>query len=295
LVDRISDLPDELLCHILSFLPIKHAFPTTLLSKRWIQLCYSLPVLIFKDYTTEDYDAFHRFSRFVNTLMLSSLATNKPIKTFSLNCNFIHRDVYTLMIFDKWLEAAKRRSVVNLFVSLNNHTLKPIIFISQTLFVLKLLWLKISSDTSCVDLPSLKVLHLEQVGFKNRNDYINFLSACPILEDFHAEPIYIHSKKNLDENNAPDEGFKSLTLSKLVRVCIGSEDAPFNGIDNVKNLRIITRFTNQEASFKAIPVFSNLTYINLLFLCSSFHCWGGVVELLRNCPMLQNLYITKVC
>jgi len=111
--------------------------------------------------------------------------------------------------------------------------LKPIIFISQTLVVLKLLWLKIASDTSCVDLPLLKILHLKEVCFKNRNDYISFLSACPILEDFHAEPIYIHSEKNRDENDVPDEGFKFLTLSKLVRVCIGSVDGPFNGIGKV--------------------------------------------------------------
>ena len=47
MVDRISGLPDELLCHILSFLPTKLAFTTTIISKRWTLLCYSVSVLDF--------------------------------------------------------------------------------------------------------------------------------------------------------------------------------------------------------------------------------------------------------
>jgi len=33
--DRISDLPDEIIHHILSFLPFSQIAPTSLLSKRW--------------------------------------------------------------------------------------------------------------------------------------------------------------------------------------------------------------------------------------------------------------------
>lgn len=43
--DRISDLPDEMLQHILSFLGTRKAVQTSLLSKRWVNLWASLPCI----------------------------------------------------------------------------------------------------------------------------------------------------------------------------------------------------------------------------------------------------------
>ncbi|KEH43138.1 F-box/RNI/FBD-like domain protein [Medicago truncatula] len=292
--DRISDLPDELLCYILSFLPMKLAFTTTVLSKRWTLLCCSLLVLRLNDQTFKDYEAFYQFCRFMDTLMLSPLTTSQPIKAFLLNCCIKHRAQNSKFNVTKWLEVAKRRRVEEFHLTLYYHNLKPIIFISQTLVVLKLKRLNVGNDTLCVDLPSLKTLYLQLVYFKNQKDYINFLSACPILEDFHAKSIYIHSEMNHDEYDAP-KGLKSLTLSKLIRARISSMDVLFNGINNVEFLRITTESRNQEASFKVIPVFPNLIHIDLVFCHHSFHCWDGVVELLRCCSKLQILSIRKVC
>ena len=41
--DRISDLPDEIICHILSYLPPKQIALTSLLSKRWKPLWLAMP------------------------------------------------------------------------------------------------------------------------------------------------------------------------------------------------------------------------------------------------------------
>ncbi|XP_040362137.1 F-box protein At4g22280 isoform X4 [Rosa chinensis] len=53
-VDRISELPDAVLCHIFSFLPTIYAMWTTVLSRRWNNLWTSLPNLSFdnKDFPT---------------------------------------------------------------------------------------------------------------------------------------------------------------------------------------------------------------------------------------------------
>ncbi|KAI3897042.1 hypothetical protein MKX03_015866 [Papaver bracteatum] len=45
--DRISELPDHLIHHILSFLPIKSIASTTVLSREWNNLWLSLPILYF--------------------------------------------------------------------------------------------------------------------------------------------------------------------------------------------------------------------------------------------------------
>ncbi|XP_024641770.1 putative FBD-associated F-box protein At5g53635 [Medicago truncatula] len=222
LVDRISDLPDELLQHILCFLPTKLSFTTTVLSKRWSKLCCSLPVLCFEDETTKDYDAFLRFCRIVDTILLSPRATNQPLKMFRLKCRFKDHNQKGPFNVTEWLEASKQRSIEEVHLTLYYHTLKPSIFIFQTLVVLKLERLNVGADTSCVDLPSLKTLTLEYVYFENWNDYINFLYACPILEDLHAQYI------NTFSYNVPEEGFKSLALPKLVRASISEVDAQFN-------------------------------------------------------------------
>ncbi|CAI9270071.1 unnamed protein product [Lactuca saligna] len=44
-MDRISCLPNDVLCHILSFLPTKHAVATSILSSRWVNLWAFLPII----------------------------------------------------------------------------------------------------------------------------------------------------------------------------------------------------------------------------------------------------------
>ncbi|GKV40749.1 hypothetical protein SLEP1_g48353 [Rubroshorea leprosula] len=44
-VDRLSDLPDSLIHHILSFMDAKYAVQTCILSKRWVSICTHLQVI----------------------------------------------------------------------------------------------------------------------------------------------------------------------------------------------------------------------------------------------------------
>ncbi|XP_045791192.1 F-box/FBD/LRR-repeat protein At5g56420-like [Trifolium pratense] len=291
--DRISDLPDDLLLHILSFLPTNLAFTTTLISKRWSSLFYSLDVLHFDYKTFKDDDInCHGFRRFVDNLMLSPLSPNKPLKRFYLDCYFEDQQKDSYIIINSWLEAANRRGIEEFRLNLHFNTLKNNILISRTLVILNLKLINIERDISCVSLPSLKTLILNYVLFKSPNDYMDFLSACPILQDLHAKRIFY---TNLGEYNAPEERFKSLTLSKLVRASIGSIDAILNVFKNVEylSLKITLNPIDQETSFKVIPVFQNLIHTKLVFCQGFFHIWDTVVELLQHSPKLQILFIRK--
>ncbi|KAK2366357.1 F-box/FBD/LRR-repeat protein [Trifolium repens] len=205
--------------------------------------------------------------------MLSPLSANTALKKFSLDCDYyLGYDNHIRL----WLEAAKQRRVEEFHLSfgLDSIRVNANIFISQTLVVLKLEKLRITSDTSCVHLPSLKTLHLKLVSFDNQNECINFLSACPNLKDLHVEVSCTRHYGNY--------ALREWTI-----------DYMFDVVKNVQFLSIACNPGNQQCSFKNIPVFQNLIHIELWFRCCLCLYWDDVAELLRYCPKLQILLINK--
>ncbi|AES81605.2 putative F-box domain-containing protein [Medicago truncatula] len=77
-VDRISDLPDSILSHILYFLPTKLAATTSVLSKRWKRLWLSVLSL---DFDSSGFKTFDLFLRVVYSTMYCREIT-LPIHSF---------------------------------------------------------------------------------------------------------------------------------------------------------------------------------------------------------------------
>ncbi|KAK2970486.1 hypothetical protein RJ640_023669 [Escallonia rubra] len=65
--DRLSNLPDEILCHILSFLPTKNVVATSILSSRYSSLWSCIPVLDF--HYQPHLHSPQKFVEFVNKLV----------------------------------------------------------------------------------------------------------------------------------------------------------------------------------------------------------------------------------
>ncbi|KAK7293099.1 hypothetical protein RJT34_15960 [Clitoria ternatea] len=80
--DRISALPDALLCHILSYLPTKEAVRTRIISKRRIPLWRSLPLLHFTDDEVEDPETAFHFTAFIYYVLTSRDPI--PLQSFCL-------------------------------------------------------------------------------------------------------------------------------------------------------------------------------------------------------------------
>ncbi|RZC82035.1 hypothetical protein C5167_044611 [Papaver somniferum] len=77
--DRISQLPDSLLHHILSFLDIEHVARSSLLSKRWKYIWTSIPTLVFPSYHSKPPSSSetNKFMEFVDrTLHLHDTSSN---------------------------------------------------------------------------------------------------------------------------------------------------------------------------------------------------------------------------
>ncbi|CAL5201559.1 unnamed protein product [Lathyrus oleraceus] len=101
MAERISELHDSILCHILSFLPTKHAATTSILSKRWKSLWLSVLTLDFDCKSFQDMTC-HGYS--VHQLMLLR-KIELPILLMRFNCIYAHD------------HSTRNQNNINLFVS----------------------------------------------------------------------------------------------------------------------------------------------------------------------------------
>ncbi|CAN6372375.1 unnamed protein product [Urochloa humidicola] len=99
--DRISDLPDALLHHVLSLLPADEAVQTSVLGRRWRALWKGMPVLRLvgpkKRFPRAEY-----FDRFVNRLI--SKRGDLPLVSCEVEA-YLTWDGYVNLYFDSWIQS----------------------------------------------------------------------------------------------------------------------------------------------------------------------------------------------
>ncbi|PNY02802.1 F-box/LRR-repeat protein [Trifolium pratense] len=265
-VDRISELPDELLIHILSFLPPKFACTTSVLSKRWKPLCKFLTVLRFDDKSVKDFMEFNFFNIFINNVMLSKDMQRQPIKAFHLRCH----SAFLLFNHNDWIEAAKQRGVEDLQLSML--TFKTAFSILIRYYAEGFQTISPSSIFSCRTLVILKLKRLRVA-----EDLKKLISASLVLEDLYIMVGYI------ERASIPIRRVNDLyhVLFKAIYY-------------DVQFLRLEPKLPNENiiSYFKGSPVFRNLIHLELLF--HHFHGWDDVVDVLQHCPNLQILSVEKV-
>ncbi|CAH8263462.1 unnamed protein product [Arabidopsis lyrata] len=165
--DSFTQLTDDLLIKILSFVPIKDAVTTSLLSKRWLSLWTLLPRLNFEDRWVDD----HHSNRILRTL----------------SSDFIFPTL--LLQIEFWVRFAVDRFVRCLkidFSYLDYHCLirlPSILFRCETLETLKLINVTFLEVPSRVSFHSLKKLMLMSVRYPDEESFIRLISASPVLED----------------------------------------------------------------------------------------------------------------
>ncbi|XVE93835.1 hypothetical protein REPUB_Repub01dG0229000 [Reevesia pubescens] len=191
-IDSISNLPDSLLTHILSFLPTKDSVATSVLSKRWEYLWTLVPALSFGffDYSEDD---LPWFMDFVYRVLVLSKA-QKIIK-FSLRLMPDCSPVLRLSPKDEcqlktWISAAVGRGVqeLELNVLASNVKVPSCLFACNSLVSLKLYNGLIFDVPASVHLPSLRILHLISLARYPTDDSLTRLfSGCPVLEELNLE------------------------------------------------------------------------------------------------------------
>ncbi|CAA7024378.1 unnamed protein product [Microthlaspi erraticum] len=218
MMDFISTLPDEVLCHILSFLTTKHAASTSVLSKRWRDLIAFVPFVEIDDsdlLRPERDGVLEIFMDFVDRVL--ALQGDSRIKRFILDCKAgIDPDRV-----NRWIRVVLRRSVsvISLCTDFGDeYQLPPEVFVSKTLVSLKLKggfvldWISRGS----VSLPMLRNLFLSSVGFRG-GQFKMRLPACPVIETIDMEFM---------DWMVFDVNVSSETLKELFICCDGSYEDP---------------------------------------------------------------------
>ncbi|VYS68599.1 unnamed protein product [Arabidopsis thaliana] len=318
-MDLLSNLPYELLCHILSFLTTKEAALTSVLSKRWRNLIAFVPNVDIVDHDflypenrkEERSDIRELFMDFVDRVL--ALQGNSPINKFSLDCSGVDSDRV-----DCWIQNVMVRGVseINLSIFVDSlpgvdYNLFPKVFENKKLVKLGLSYM--SWLDGSIFLPMLKTLVLENVSLSSDKFEI-LLHALPALEELVMNHIYWIERDVVDI--MPKLKMENLFEARIslfvveedisrVRALINNdllEDDEYyvlrfenlwklmNGIRNVRYL-VLSPNTLEVLSLccETMPVFKNLKSLSI----KSDESGGGkaMPVLLRNCPHLETLVL----
>ncbi|KAH0932546.1 hypothetical protein HID58_009663 [Brassica napus] len=325
-MDRLTSLPDELLCHILSFLPTKSAVVTSALSKRWLNLWKLNPNLDIDDSVfihAEDgkakrEDIRQSFVGFVDRVL--AMQGDSPITSFSLKCiTGIHPDTV-----NRWICNVLKRGVsdLSLFTDFtcedtedDSYQLPRELFFSSTLVKLKL------RSEHCVDwwwhaksssLPMLKSLDMDS-DLIFCGEIEEFIPSFPALEELRMasmewlEPYVTVSSATLrkltlhgtgceEYVNPTSVSFDTPNLLVLSYFDLVAEDYPLEDDDDdvvlhfgnvVKLMNGIQNVLSQCCD--TLPVFNNLKFLGIT--SEEGRGWQAMPALLKNCPRLETIIL----
>ncbi|PWA85875.1 F-box domain, Leucine-rich repeat domain, L domain-like protein [Artemisia annua] len=212
-VDRLSNLPDDLIYKILSYVDIKYCIKLSVLSSRWRFIHASMPNLKFSsDRKTSGY---HKFVKHVLS------ARNNKIDVSSINMHLRTRENPEFSV-NRILKYAFSHNVQQLTINVEYYATPPSWLISKSLKHLTLIATTIDGgfDSLPWDLPALTTLHLHHVRLYNCS---SLLAMCQNLKNLTLEgcEMYVHE---YDDDGYPtfSKGFtiinsqlRSLTLKKV--------------------------------------------------------------------------------
>ena len=203
--DRISELPESLLTHILSYLPTKHSVKTSVLSTRWKNLWLNVPAL---DLHCEDFPYREEEEEAVLGFLdrLLEFEPGSRLLKVTVECGSVEdieglRDRISTVIhrgpqhldFESFTEYRDHDDAFIDYIPLNLYT-------SRTLVSLKLTFSGLE-DPGFVWMPCLKSMTLVKVHFHYAADLEKLVSGCPVLEELtlvrNMDPILVGTDEKI--------------------------------------------------------------------------------------------------
>jgi len=181
--DRLSDLCDSILLHIMKFMDTKQVVQTCVLSTRWKKLWRRVTTLALNN--PEFARGFPNYNQFV-----FSVLSHRDSSISLQDINLRNEGGVEPELADAVMKYAMSHNVENFKLKLYlnfkpGYTLRPCIFSCKSLTHLKLFFLGVPWLTkipTSLELPALKSLHLVSVTFvANDNGIVEPFSNCKML------------------------------------------------------------------------------------------------------------------
>ncbi|KAE9465707.1 hypothetical protein C3L33_02414, partial [Rhododendron williamsianum] len=195
-VDRISQLPEPIIHHILSFLPTEDAVCTNVLSKTWHSMWSTFPVFDFRlvdgkyfaKHGIEDWDAEtskDEFLSFVEESLKRRLVQDFNIDKFQMYIIFSSLKSLTPWM-DRWLTIITERNVKELVLIVHctgHYSLPSVVLGAKSIYVLRLsnCNLNLNVADGIIKFSQLRELQLREMHV---DEWMiqTFTSSCPLIE-----------------------------------------------------------------------------------------------------------------
>ncbi|CAL9224139.1 unnamed protein product [Arabidopsis halleri] len=322
-INSISFLPDEILAHILSFLPTKRAASTSILSKRWRTLfqimnllCPSLYLddsdLLYPERQTEEESVVQNsFRNFVDKTL--SGCNNNSLKKFSLN---YQDDVQRMSLTTRWISKAMELGVSDLDLCIYMHLMyEPPRLLPNTVFINNTL-VKLTLGTEiCLGMAPLEYLeelYIHHIYIEDRDrefnippaphylghDNIKKLTVCynndvqapRVLSIYTPNLAYLHYSDYLTCLYESENHFNDLLKARLNLVFArcgrwGNEHEPC--------LKIINSISNVRILYLSSSTVENLATLN--FEGNKKEYWNLLCNMIAKSPKLETLVLKGLC
>lgn len=204
-MDRISELPEHVIHHILSLLRSKDAARSSVLSKKWRSMWDSFLTFDFdqKSFQAGD-EGKEKFINFVENSLAARLEPLYSIQKFRLYITSLDTRLASRM--NGWVSDAINKNVRELEIHVEvkkkrRYILQPIVLMAKTITSLKLYGCRLDNYFD-IKLPNLKELSIKNVHVDV--DVIKcFINTCPLIEDLR----FVFCK-----------GLRSLQISNLLKL-----------------------------------------------------------------------------
>ncbi|RZC57401.1 hypothetical protein C5167_004708 [Papaver somniferum] len=200
--DRLSNLPESLIHHILSFLDMKYVVQTSILSRKWRYTWTTVSTLVFES------DAFNdsgekkvqSFMRFVTSILMLNISDiDKFDLYYSWDSDKIAKHLNT------WILAVVKRKVQELNIQIEysiawTMRLPHCLVTSESLTRLLLDFPGSLVLPDSMNLPRLKSLYLGALEIDDIKCVNKLLSSCPVLESLVIKEFCVRAGHELRVN-----------------------------------------------------------------------------------------------